>query len=307
MKLITIILFSVLMVNPVFSQSKKDLEKDLVELQEKTKNLEREIENLNTNLSATISSLELVSKNNLDLNKVVKDQDIIIEKLIKQKDSLLLISNANKNAGFVSSPMNVEDSIVFVIQSYFSSKKWEDRLDYVLNPSIVKPLMNSYYTDNFKSNTINKNIISIQGENHEINELFKVIIDGDYILYLKKTVDGFKIDWEASTGQNPISMKIFIAQSNSKPAIFRVKAEIGDYYNFNYRDAKNTHWNITINDNHYNVISGCYVSKSSEEGEKIYQILKDGKQHHLILEIKMDNSGKNATITKVIKEGWSYE
>jgi hypothetical protein len=56
---------------------------------------------------------------------------------------------------------------------------------------------------------------------------------------------------------------------------------------------------------------GCYISKSSAEGKKLYEILKDGKTHALILELKIDdtedNSGNISIITRVVKDGWSKE
>lgn len=311
MKLIALIIFSIVIVNPTFSQSKKDLEKNFLQLEEKTKNLESEIINIKSNLLNTTTTLGLVSKSNSDLDKLVKEQSILIQKLSKQNDSLLVVIGGNRNADYVLTPKNEEDSIVFVIQSYFSSKKWEDRLAYVLNPGTVKPFMKSFYTDNYRSSAAKRNLIAIQGQDYKVNESFKVVIDRSTIIYCKKTSEGFKIDWEATTGYNPISMKTFKAHSNSNTALFRVKAEIGNYYNYNYRNAGDTHWNVNIIDIDGNSISGCYISKVSEEGKKLYEILKDGKQHYLILEIKIDasdnKSGNIAIITKVIKEGWSKD
>ncbi len=311
MKLFALIIFSIVLVNPAFSQSKKDLEKNFLQLEEKTKNIESEIVTIKTNLINTTTTLGLVSKSHSDLDKLVKEQSIVIQKLLKQSDSLLLVISGNRNADFVSTPKNEEDSIAFIIQSYFSSKKWEDRIPYVLNPKTVTPLMKSFYTDNYRSASVKRNLIAIQGRDYKVDESFRVVVQGSTIIYFKKTDEGFKIDWEATTGHNPISMKTFKAHSNSDIASFRIQAEIGNYYNYNYRNAEKTHWNVGVIDNDGNSISGCYISKTSEEGKKLYEILKDGKQHYLILEIKMDTSesksGDIAVITKFIKQGWSKE
>ena len=106
-------------------------------------------------------------------------------------------------------------------------------------------------------------------------------------------------------------MITYKANLSTQPTEFRVKASIGSYHFSNYRDAKDTHWNVEINDNQGNRISGCYIGKSSIEGKKLYEILKDGKTHSLILELKIDaaedNFGNIAIITKVVKDGWSKE
>jgi len=309
MKTMTLMIFSLLVVSLTFAQSKKDMEQNILQLQEKIKNLESEITNIKTNLTNTTTTLGLVSKSNLDLEKLVKDQSILIEKLIKQNDSLLIVFKVKKDADFVSTPKNEEDSIIYLIQSYYACKKWEDRLAFVLKPETAKPSMKVYYTDNYKYSTITKDEISIQGSGYKINESFKVVISGYTIIYCKKTNDGFKIDWEASAGLNPVSMKTFKANLSTQPTEFRVNATIGTYYNYNFSDAKNTHWNVNIEDKEGNNIRGCYISKSSAEGKKLYEILKDGKTHALILELKIDatenNSGGIAIITKVVKDGWS--
>ncbi len=310
MKSIKLMIFLLFIVNSTFAQSKKETEQKILLLEEKAKNLDSEIINIKTNLINTVTTLGLVSKSNTDLEKQVKDQNILIEKLIKQNDSLLIVFKVNKEADFVITPKNEEDSIIFLIQSYYACKKWEDRLAYVLKPESVKPYMKQYYSDNYKSSIIKKDIISIQGAGYQTNESFKVVRDGSIIIYCKKTNDGFKIDWEASYGYNPISMKTYKANLSTVPSEFRVKASIGTNYFDNYRDAQITHWNIMTYDEDGNVIY-CYITKSFLDGKKIYEILKDGESHDLILELKIDatedNSGGIGIITKFVKEGWSKE
>ena len=311
MKKMTLMIFSLLSVSLTFAQSKKDMEQNILHLEEKFKNLESEITNIKNNLTNTTTTLGLVSKSNLDLEKLVQAQSRQIEKLIKQNDSLLIVFKVKKDTDFVTIPKNEEDSIIYLIQSYYSCKKWEDRLAFILKPEIVKSSMKGYYTDNYKSSTVTKDNISIQGSGYKINESFKVIIDGDIIIYCKKTNDGFKIDWEASAGFNPVSMKTFKANLSTQPTEFRVNATISNYYNYNYIDSQNTHWNVLIKDIERNTIIGCYISKSSAEGKKLYDILKDGKTHALILELKIDDtenkSGNTSIITRVAKVGWSKE
>ncbi len=311
MKTITLMIFSLLIVSLTFAQSKEEMYQKILQLEEKTKNLESEIISIKTNLTITTTTLGLVSKSNLDLERIIKEQSPLFEKLTKQNDSLLIAFKVKKDVNFVSIPKNEEDSIFFLIQSYYTSKKWEDRLAFVMKPETVKSYMKGYYTDNNIHNTVIKDDILIQGSGYKINESFKVVIDNKTIIYCKKTNDGFKIDWEASVGFNPVSMRTFKANLSKQPTEFRVEATIGNYYNFNYRDSKNTHWNVSIDCKENSNISGCYISKSSEEGKKLYEIIKDGKTHPLILELKIDatndNSGRTAIITKVVKDGWSKE
>ena len=303
MKKTTLMIFSLLIVSLTFAQSKKDMEQYLIQHEEKIKNLESEIINIKTNLINTTTTLGLVSKSNLDLEKLVKEQTFLIEKMINKNDSLLLAFKQNKESDFVLTPENEEDSIILIIQSYLACKKWEDRLAYVLKPEIVQPYMKVNYSEGYKARPDIKNDISIQGSDFKIGDLFQVLANN--VKYIcKKTAGGVKIDWEASVGYNSLSLLTFKANMSSKPTEFRLIAKIGTTY-WDTRPSQNTHWHVMIHDNFGNY-SDSYISKTSVEGKKMYEILKDGKEHQLILEIRIE-SEEYSLITKFINEGWSKE
>jgi hypothetical protein len=305
MKTILLTIYSLLLVSLSFAQSKKEMEETVVKLDEKTKSLENEILNIKTNLSNTNTTLGLVSKSNLDLEKIVSAQSLLIKKLINQNDSLLKAFSQKKVTDVIESPQNEVDSIVFLVQSYYNSKKWEDRLAFVLNAETVKQHMNTYYSGQYLPAKVPNENIAIQGSNFKLNESFVVRarISSNTIrtLYVKKTSDGFKIDWDASAGFNTISMKAFELSGNTQPTEFRVTAEFTTSY------ARDGYYTLYLSDAN----SGIYgfISKSSVEGKKLFEILKDGNTQPLILQIKSDNSIIEDTtvgiITKVIAKGWA--
>lgn len=283
MKSITLLIVSLLIVNTSFTQSKKDMEEKIVQLEEKTKNLESEIISIKTNLTNTTTTLGLLSKNYLDLEKLVKDQELLINKLIKQNDSLLKLNKGKQEEEFVSTPKNEEDSIILMIQSYFACKKWEDRLSYVLNPETVKSSMQDYYKDDYKQYKIIRDEINIQGSGYKMNEVFKFNAK-NRIVYCKKTAEGFKIDWEASTGHNPKSFPDFLSEKSKKPTTFRMYLQITDGYNEAY--------NITPND-YYAFIAHTenggfetvYMKKSTPGASELKKQVADGKNHQVIIEV----------------------
>lgn len=339
MKILNVLILSVIFSISAYSQSKKELDEKINLLEDKIKNLENDINNkltqlqskttqfetdltnVKTNLLNTTTTLGLVSKNNIDLEKIILEQKSILDNLVKKNDSLMNVikslNNNNTNNDFVVSPNSEEDSIVFALQSYLSCKKWEDRLMYVLHPEIIKPYMKIYYADGYKSRLVKKDGISIQGTNFKINEVFKVIWEdgtpftSSQTSYFIKTPTGFKMDWMASTGFNPTSLKSFIVNSNNESKQFKVSAKISSDYMYNYAGYQNEYWCVYVSDEFGASIPYCYIAKNSKDGKKIYDILKDGYSHQFILELKMDNtmdqSGFVGVITKFIKEGWSVE
>jgi hypothetical protein len=274
------------------------------------KKLNSENAKLKNNFKMADSTTSSIKSLNLALQTKIVELNKNIQTLKLQNDSISKsIGTKKAENSTMDNPQNEEDSIVQLFQSYFACKKWECRLPFVLKPEIVKPNMESYYKDEFASSTITKSDLSIQGSGSMDNQIFKVILFSN-TYYVKKLKGLYKIDWLASTGFNPIPLNIFKSNSSANPSEFRIKATIGDYYNYGYLNLKDTYWNIKIQDGNRNMIIGCYINKSTADGKKIYDILKDGKAHDLIIEIKKDpknDSGEIAIISKVIKEGWSKE
>ena len=305
MKTILLTIYSLLLVSLSFAQSKKETEESVLKLEEKTRNLENEILTIKTNLSNTNTTVGLVSKSYLDLEKTVSAQSLLIKKLINQNDSLLKAFSQKKVTDIIESPQNEADSIVFLVQSYYKSKKWEGMLDFVLNAETVKPHMKDYYSDRYLPTQITNENIAIQGSNFKLNESFIVQARNNSnarrTIYVKKTSDGFKIDWDATMGYNPISIKAFELGGNAQSSEFRVTAKFTNAYPWE------GYYTLYLSDNN----SGIYgfISKSSVEGKKLYEILKDGNEQPLFLQIKSDNSLIEDTtvgiITKVIAKGWA--
>jgi hypothetical protein len=305
MKTILLTIYSLLLVSLSFAQSKKETEESVLKLEEKTRNLENEILTIKTNLSNTNTTVGLVSKSYLDLEKTVSAQSLLIKKLINQNDSLLKAFSQKKVTDIIESPQNEADSIVFLVQSYYKSKKWEGMLDFVLNAETVKSHMKDYYSDRYLPTQITNENIAIQGSNFKLNESFIVQARNNSnarrTIYVKKTSDGFKIDWDATMGYNPISIKAFELGGNAQSSEFRVTAKFTNAYPWE------GYYTLYLSDNN----SGIYgfISKSSVEGKKLYEILKDGNEQPLFLQIKSDNSLIEDTtvgiITKVIAKGWA--
>jgi hypothetical protein len=294
-----------------YSQGKKDLQQQvdslilqIKKIEDSKKYLESELKNVQLNLTNVSTTMSFVTKSNLDLESQVKNQSIQLQKLMIQNDSLLKVFNVSVGSKFVVSPTNESDSIVFVIQNYYLSKKWQDRLAYVLNPESVKSLMENAYKDQFKSYSFEKNQINVPSSNYALGKTFKVFVNGETV-YLKKTKDGFKIDWEATWGYNPISISAFKSEESTTPTVLRLTVKLGDLY---YED--------------YGVNSKNYLSMTSELGytwmtlsssSELKKILSDGKEHQIIVEACYKTTNdikgygwerKDIFFTKFIKDGW---
>ena len=310
------LLVIILLFNPLlFSQSKKDLQLQVdtlslknKALEDKCRFLESEVKNIQTNLLNVSTTMSMVSKSNTDLDAQVKSQSAMIQKLISQNDSLLKVFNISGEAKIVVDPKNETDSIIFVIQKYYAAKKWEERLPFVLNSDKVKPLMAEAYQNEFSSETIEKQKINVPSSNYAMGKTFKVFVDGE-INYLKRTAQGFKIDWEATKGYNAKDPSVICSEKSTTPTTIRVEASLNDYYPVNYGITKSGYISLRIS----GCIASCWMSISSSKAVELKKVLSDGKSHQLIIEgafktfyMTDDNSytEEDFIVTKFIKEGW---
>jgi hypothetical protein len=282
------------------AQSKKELEQKIILIEEDNKSVK-------LNLTNALNSLNLLTTKSYETEKNVLEQKNEILNLKKKNDSLIQIIKQKNENSLIETLSSEQDSIIRLFQSYYASKKWEERIPYVININNVSSIMSEVYKDDYSPSLIKKDQVHIKGSDFKINQIFNVIIGNEYVFYCKKTLDGYKIDWLASKGYNKTSIKAFLANTDIKNAEFRIIATLGDYYNYSYRNQKDTFWNIQIR-NEDGSISGCYVDKNSVTGKKIYKILNDGKEHKIIIELKRDINDEHCyLIEKVISETWSKE
>jgi hypothetical protein len=302
---------SVLILFPslLFAQSKKDIQTQVDTLSAQIKKLEdanrlmsNELKTLQLSLTNITTTMSFVSKSNLDLEQQVKSQLQTISKLTQQNDSLLKVFGINNSPKFIVNPRNESDSIMFVVQSYFGAKKWEDRLPYVLNADGVKPLMAEAYKNEFSSILFENNKINIPGSNYTLGKKLKIFVDGE-VVYLKRSIDGFKIDWEATTGYNPKSIAVFKSEKSATPVQLRVEMKLDSYEMKDYNITKTNYLSI-----YTDYLGDAFMPLSNANEFK--KVLADGKSHQVIVEAKYQTFESEYSaydviiITKFIKEGW---
>lgn len=211
---------------------------------------------------------------------------------------------------------NATASAIETVRAYCTASSFRGRTPFVLNQEKVKPFMDDYY----KGEPFVQQEVDILTDTEpvpapngyviiEVNCTRK-ILDADVTVkrdyYLKKTQDGYRVDWEASVGYNPVSAAEFIIKKPTTPVQFRVLAQISDSYQDN-RNPKQNYWCIELKiDDDKN--EWVYVEKDAAMGLELYKTLQDGKSHKMILELKSNPDAKNGQhflLSKVINpDGW---
>lgn len=255
--------------------------------------LTSEITRQNNSISSLTNMIGMISKTCLDLENRLQQQNEEIKKLKSRYDSLTAgkaASLPSDKVQIISNPATERDSIIQTLQLYAAGASVADRLPYILDPERVGKIMDEYYAKGVTPFEVSPSKIKIQGSRFRNNQVFKVYQEGkDYLYYCMKTSQGYKIDWEAYKGYNPLYLNLFQINEDLTKREFRVRARLsgnglsstGD---ISQLDATNW-WSLVLDDMQTNFFS-CFVEKDSPAGRKIYELLKDMEFHRLIVEIE---------------------
>lgn len=315
-------IFSLILSLTIVAQSKKELSQQIQELREDYKKLESEIIELKKQFSQNTATLKEILSSNSNFSEQLYELKQNLDNFKKLTDSTIFNLASNNIAepkhsmtsdASSNSYVSENEAIYSTILNFLNSKNLEGKLKCVLYPEYVQQFMKSYYENNPPTSNVTKKDISIQGNSFKNGEVFKVFVKrideffGSYneIIYVKKIDNSFKIDWMATTGTNEISFVELFNNGYNKPSKFRVIAKLLQPNMF----FKNTYYEIVLNEaSMTNTILGG-ILKNSPEGKRLYNILKDGRDHRLILELEYtsQNGDMDVMVNKLVKDGWSDE
>lgn len=301
MKKVLLIVLAMAFVSTVFAQKKEELVQRITQLETTITDMQGKIDNLNASLK-NVSDANTLLENKISFQETInKSNTEILQQLQKELAELKKKQTAADPTSIITDPTNEEDSIISVVQQFFGAKKLEDRLLFVYNPDKVKPLMQKYYDGNYQIIAISKNIISIPQDGYKPGDKFIIGLRGTPV-YMRRTLEGFKIDWEASVCYNEESLSSYSAREGTDKIIVRVVIKKLDASSYN---------SYGIGDNYYMVYTGetaCYFLKSSTVGQRISELLKGGGVARLIVEVQGATKSNNYSkkhfifINRIIQE-----
>lgn len=262
------VLFMLLIVVTASAQSKKEMQETINELNQSIGELKAVNQMLERQLKESQETISLLRQEN--------------EKLKGQ-----LVSAATAKPA-----MTYRDSIAEVLSNYFAAETWEDRSNFVMEPERVRPLMAKYYKVNPYTSSTPSNIKSwkiqrVQGKNHCI-----YIVDND--LYVVKSAEGYKIDWEANVEYNPtpiLEMKKINGQE------YVIRGYVGDQQKY-------------YSNNHFMCYSigaeiDAYTRKNSPIGKTLLELLPIDGHGRMTVKLKYDKALDSFLITELMSSNCS--
>ena len=310
MKRFILLLVAVVLVVPMSAQSlkkKNEMRDSLINaLTESVEELQAKLAEDESTFRTEIESLQqeignLRSQQEKQANSI-KQMQSTIHALEKDLEAL----KKGELDEYIVKPVTTEDSIVYLVQQYYGAKRWTDQLQYVLDSARVEPLMRRYYSGGYSAEKVKKSLISVDDDEVALGRVTRVDADM-YVVYVKRTAEGFKIDWQATTGTDEYSFEAFRAEKSTVTRQFRVTARLSSEFASDYGLTAAKYYNVRIGES-------AFVLKTSEAGKKLYEVVKDGYSHDVIVQVRYEKKNIKSGYTRMfpmivgfVKEGWSLE
>jgi hypothetical protein len=106
-------------------------------------------------------------------------------------------------------------------------------------------------------------------------------------------------------------LKTFLETRPAGPVLFQLKGKLSDYYNYAYRGTSDNYWSVGLVDGETFTTATGYVAKDSPDGKQLFELLKDGREHSLTLQLATtgpngehlgaEGSGSCIAIAKFVK------
>jgi len=195
----------------------------------------------------------------------------------------------------------IETSLQQLVQSYIKAA-FRERYKYVYDGIKLKDEMAKYYSALPVRATIDSVTIDDIKQVKDGASIVTATVKGPQFgqrvkCYVKKAGGQWLVDWPATVGLNSITLKTFRATVPNERSTLRVIAEFDDYYNFQYGDAKLTHFSISLSDNRGDSIHG-YVGKESKIGKELHELLQDGSKHEITVAVQC--TGTEGSVVEIV-------
>jgi hypothetical protein len=86
--------------------------------------------------------------------------------------------------------------------------------------------------------------------------------------------------------RHDMALKTFLATAPRDPKTFRLICQLSDYYNYDFANARQSHYSIRMLEPGTSDSITGYVARTSALGQRILEDLKDGKMHWHTVEVQ---------------------
>ena len=211
-----------------------------------------------------------------------------------------------------------------VVHQYANATSWQERLRYVKQTKGIREKMAKSYEGKpvgFEYDEIQKcdsadarigDVVAVNVVRSGLNAFGRTVSE-TVTYYLERTPKGYVVLWEPSTHWLPMGWNPYRASRPTQPIDFPLVCTLGTSFYATREQIKRTHYSVAVQADTKIGLSAtvqAFVVKDSAAGKKVFQLLKDGQLHKMILTIQFrENVDEDCVwITRVVSDKpWVYD
>lgn len=189
-----------------------------------------------------------------------------------------------------------------VLYSYFNAP-FNERWKYTTTGESLSAVMERYYAGDLLRLVSKVSVISLK---QIAGEHWLVDVGRLGLMYMRIRDRSVLVEWEASVGLWSIPVKTYLALGSKISVLVRVKAELDTYYNFDFSGLQHRFQSIALHPLRGSSLHG-YVERGTQVHDELIDILSDGNEHAVTLEITQVTAHTNMPlINRVLSRTWIY-
>jgi hypothetical protein len=189
------------------------------------------------------------------------------------------------------------DGAYAAVQDYLAADGWRAKLAYVRHPDKTAPRMEEHYSrPEFAGGDTSKRADHVLLQKKLVGERHHIIVlavdvypdaTTGFFVVEKLPGGGFLVDWESSSGYQPVPLAEFKASRPTDPVPFRVQVSRGDYYNYGFtEDAFDCYRLHYPNDPAFELFA--YAAKGGPVATELDLLVPPGSQASLSLSLVLE-------------------
>jgi hypothetical protein len=207
-----------------------------------------------------------------------------------------------------------------VVLSYLKARVADTRLQMLLDPKVtqpllaVQPLLSSFSFDEVQVQPPQR--LTHVGEWYGVRAgVRKGPQVSEFLFYVAKTADDFKIDWLATAGCNLTPLHTIRDAAGDGPRRYRVNARLAGYYYYEFWGTESRYQSVELTEIGTTTTVYGFVDKYSDVGVRLSRLLRDEVSHPVTLDLArlgprgnvIENSESDVVkIVDFVGEGWLY-
>ena len=165
------------------------------------------------------------------------------------------------------------------ITKFKSAKTWHEKLAFVFDAGRVTPLMRDFYDVRKQTDPVAGELLSLSPHKLLGREIIVASMEGNAIrnpveaALLQYESGNWKLDWESYVGFGEMAWEQFILDRTTSPKLFRVQAQRGDYWNFEFSD-ENIWYSVKLRSPESERALHAYCRRDSGVGAELMALLQ---------------------------------